>query len=229
MLTHDEDGDFKQDRLAALGSTEDEYKEFSEEDFKSLYDLLEKKFSQRDCVIFYRFFGLNGYPKVKSKDLAKEFGWSEGNIRNSVINKIIKFLRTNPKSQEILSQLQESYNISIMTGLVGMDKNYVVETLYNDDMFIILEELNKWPTKDLFFMSLNNALSNIKDKKEIEYINHIIKSDFNELDNHFKANKKYIINFLSHMCPTESMARKTDVSLLEYMVEIQDLYKKYSK
>jgi hypothetical protein len=43
----------------------------------------------------------------------------------------------------------------------------------------------------------------------------------------FKANKKLIISFLTAMYPTESFTKKTDVSLLEYMDELADLYKKY--
>ena len=36
-----------------------------------------------------------------------------------------------------------------------------------------------------------------------------------------------IIEFLSHMYPTESMTKKSDVSLLDYMSEIQDYYQEY--
>lgn len=227
MLTRDNDGDFKQDRLAALGTTDDE-KSINVDNFKQLYELLEKKFSQRDIVIFYRYFGLNGYQKVKSKELAKEFGWSEGNIRNSVINKIIKFIRTNPKAQEILDQLNESYNISLMIGLIGTDKEYIIETLCDDDVFILLEELNRWNDKGIFETLLYESLSKL-DKKNSDDILEILKKDFDFLDGTFKKNKKSIILFLTHMYPTESMNRKTDVSLLEYMMEIQDAYKKHCK
>lgn len=227
MLTRDKDGEFKQDRLAALGTTDDD-KSINIDNFKQLYELLEKKFSQRDIVIFYRYFGLNGYQKVKSKELAKEFGWSEGNIRNSVINKIIKYIRTNPKAQEILDQLNESYNISLMMGFIGMNKEYIMETLCGDDVFILLEELNRWNDKDIFETLLRESLSKL-DKKSSDDILEILEKDFDFLDGSFKKNKKSIILFLTHMYPTESMNRKTDVSLLEYMMEIQDAYKKHCK
>lgn len=222
------DDEFQQDRLAALGSTDDEYTEISEKDFKLLYEILEKKFSQRDIVIFYRFFGLNGYQKSKSKDLAREFGWSEGNIRNSVINKIIKYLRTNPKAQEILDQLHESYNISLMSGLVGMDKEVILESIYDDDMFILLEELNRWSDKETFKSILEETLARMNEN-DAEYILTVLDRDFDFLDGSFKKHKKQIILFLNNIYPTESMNRKTDVALLDYMLEIQDAYKKFKK
>lgn len=228
MLQTDDNGDYKQDRIAALGTTDDETTVLDDSQLKLIYDLLEKKFNQRDIVIFYRFFGLNGYQKVKSKDLAKEFGWSEGNIRNSVINKIIKYLRTNPKAQEILSQLHESYNISLMIGLVGMDKEFILETLCNDDMFILLEELNRWGDKNIFRSALEQALINLPQRDQ-DYILNVLDNDFDFLDGSFKKYKKIIILFLSYMYPTETISRKSDVSLLDYMIELQDAYKKYKK
>ena len=225
MIGYNDDGEFKQDRLAALGTTDDNYSEISEKDWQRIYDLLEKKFSQRDIVIFYRFFGLNGYQKVKSKELAKEFGWSEGNIRNSVINKMINYLRKDPKAQEILSQLYESYNISVMIGLMGMDKDTIIESLYEDDMFILLEELNKWSDPEVFKAQLISSLDKLNPTDK-SYISDVLSKDFDFLDGSFKKHKKVIILFLNHMYPTESMNRKTDVSLLDYMVEIQDAYKK---
>lgn len=227
-MVNGDDEETHMDRLAALGSHDDEYNEISDKELNIIYKSLEAKFPQRDCVIFYRFFGLNGYQKVKSKDLAKEFGWSEGNIRNSVINKIIKFLRSDKKTQEILSHLHESYNISIMINMMGMDRSYIIESLCNDDMFILLEELNKWNDKETFEVVLNQALSGL-DKKDSLYILNVLKEDFDFLDGSFKKHKKIIILFLNMMHPTESMSRKSDVSLLEYMMDIQETYQKYFK
>lgn len=214
------------DRLAELGTTEDETSKIDEKEFKRLYELMEKKFSQRDMVIFYRYFGLNGYQKVKSKDLAKEFGWSEGNIRNSVINKIIKFLGKDPKAQDILSQLYESYTISLMAGMIGLDRTTILESLCNDDIFILLEELNQWEDKETYETVLRNALNELSNNDQ-KYIIDVLKKDFDFLDGSFKKYKKIIILFLSHMYPTETMNRKTDVSLLDYMIDIQDAYKKH--
>lgn len=222
------DDEIDQDHLAALGFMDDEYDELDDKKLKPLFDLLEKNFSTRDVDIFYRYFTLKGNKKEKSKDIAKSYGMSEGNIRNSIINKIIKFLRTNRQANNILRQLQESYNISMMTSMVGLDKADIIDSLVNDDIFILLEELNKWGDKQLFKELLENALS-ILPKDGSEYILNVLQKDFEYLDSTFKKNKKFIILFLKELYPTESMSNKTDVSLLEYMVDVCEAYKKHKK
>lgn len=218
------DDETQQDRLAFLGGIDDEYKEIDDKDMKTLYELIEKKFSSRDVDIFYRYFALNGNKKEKSKDIAKMYGMSEGNIRNTIINKIIKFLRTDKKAMNILSQIQESYNISLMIDLVGCDKEYIIETLTQDDAFILLEELNQWYDKEIFKNALDQSLSALN-KVDALYILDVLRGDFNFLDNSYKKHKKIIINFLTNIYPTEPMFKKTDVALLDYMVELQDAYK----
>jgi hypothetical protein len=57
----------------------------------------------------------------------------------------------------------------------------------------------------------------------------ILSKDFEHLDKVFKTYKKTIIKFLGLMNPTESFNRRTDVTLLDYMNELGDIYKKYCK
>lgn len=226
-MSKNEDGEIKQDRLMALGIEDEEPLDKDEEkQWKMIFDVLDRKFKQRDINIFYRYFGLAGYKREKSKDIAKSYGMSEGNIRNSVINKIIAFLRTDKTAVELLSNLQDLYNESIMIELFGCDKDVILEYLTNDDIFILLEELNKWNNKNIFMRSLNNSLKDINDEG---IIIDILNNDFEYLDNNIKKYKKEIILFLSNMYPTENINKKTDVSLLEYMEELQMFYKKYNK
>ena len=222
------DDEMQQDHLAALGFSDDEYSELDEKKMKPLFDLLEKNFSTRDIDIFYRYFTLKGNKKEKSKDIAKSYGMSEGNIRNGVINKIIKFLRTDKRAMNILRSLQESYNISMMVGLIGMDRNTILETLISDDIFILLEELNQWGDKVLFQSTIEQALVRLP-KEGSKYILEVLKNGFEYLDSTFKKNKKFIISFLNDVYPTEPMAKKTYVSLLEYMMYIYDAYQKHKK
>ena len=65
--------------------------------------------------------------------------------------------------------------------------------------------------------------------QEASTIIKLLKGNFETLDNEFKKNKKVIILFLNYMYPTESMIRKSDVALLDYMLELQDIYKKFYK
>lgn len=220
------DDEYNQDHLAALGTTTDKPTD-KEALWEPIYKLLEKNFKERDINIFYRVFGLNGYKKEKSKDIAKEMGWSEGNIRNSVINKILNFLRKDKKAIEILQSIQDVYNESLMVELWNMDKNMIEESLLNDDMFILLEELTKWNNKDIFNTYLSRTLNSLS-KNEKLYIETVLNGNFETLDSTFKKNKKTIISFLSNMYPEKPMSKNTDVSLLEYMVELQEMYKKYN-
>jgi RNA polymerase sigma factor (sigma-70 family) len=225
-LPKDENGDFQQDRLAALGI--DDEKDLSrdeEKSWKQVFALLERKFKQRDLDIFYRYFGLNGYKREKSKDIAKDYGMSEGNIRNSIINKIIAFLKKDRKSMELLLDLQDMYNEHLMIELFGFDRDYIIERLAEDDIYILLEEINRWTNKNVFKRALDNSLPAGNDK----FILDILNGDFEDVDNNIKKYKKDIIKFLSNMYPTENMAKKTDVDLIEYMVEIQEIYKNYKK
>lgn len=224
----DDDSSGSNDHLAALGVEDKDIHGDENESWKKIYKLIEDKFKQRDVDVFYRFFGINGYKREKSKDIAKSIGVSEGNIRNSIINKILKFLRSDKQASEIIMDLQSVYNESLMCELCGLDKNTIIETLVNDDMFILFEELTRWSNKNIFYNTLHNSLNSMKEYDSNEILS-ILKGDFEYLDSVFKKYKKQIIEFLSNMYPTEYISRKTDVSMLEYMMDIQEAYKKFNK
>lgn len=204
-----------------IGANKDDSKYWDE-----LFDLLEKNFRQRELDVFYRFFGLNGYKKEKSKDIAKSLGVSEGAIRNMYINKIIAFLRKDRKAMDILGTIQDMYTESLMVELFGLSKEMIIESLINDDIFILLEELNKWKDKKTFKIHCEEALSNFN-KEDGDIIINMLDGDFETIDSQFKKNKKIIILFLSNMYPTESFTRKSDVYLIDCMMELQEFYKKY--
>lgn len=220
-----DDGDYNQDHLAALGTTDDEYSELDDRKMKPVFDLLDRKFSTRDIDIFCRIFSLKGNKKETAREVAKSYGMDESNI-TQIKNKILKFLRNDSKAMQILRSLHESYNISLMVQLCGMDRATIMETLVNDDMFILLEELNKWADADSFKFAFETSLKQLP-TQDAKCIIDIVKKDFDFLDGTFKKCKKTIVLFLNHMYPTESMNRKSDVSLLEYMIEIQEAYKKH--
>ena len=224
-LSRNDDDEIKQDRLAALGYNDDERDEATDvEQWKKVFNILEKKFKQRDLDIFYRYFGLNGYKREKSKDIAKMYGMSEGNIRNSVINKMIAFLKKDKGALELLMDLKESYNESLMIELFKCDKETILERLSNDDIYILLEEITKWNNKDVFKRALNASLP-----RNNNIILDILNGGFEEIDSNVKKYRKDIIYFLNNMYPTENFIRKTDVDIIEYMMELQEIYKKYKK
>ena len=223
-MSRNEDGEIHQDRLAALGYNDGRDEEAEVKQWKKVFEILEKKFKQRDLDIFYSYFGLNGYKKEKSKDIAKRYGMSEGNIRNSIINKILAFLKKDKQTLELLVSLMDSYNESLMIELFGCDRDTILERLSNDDIYILLEEITKWNNKDVFKRALNNSLPGNSD-----IILNILNGGFEEVDLNLKKYKKDIIKFLAGMYPTENMSKKTDVDIIEYMMELQEIYKKHNK
>jgi hypothetical protein len=189
--------------------------------------LIESKHKQRDIDVFYRYFGLKGYQKEKGKDIAKSLGISPSMI-TGIINSILKNLKNDSKAMDILVDLQTSYNESLMFDIMNLDKEMIIESIVSDNTFILLEELTRWSDKKVYINTINTALENL-DSSEEKIINDILKNNFDYLDSKLKPNKKIIIKFLSLVYPTESFSRKTDVALLEYMMELIDLHKKYFK
>ena len=141
---------------------------------------------------------------------------------------MLNFLKNDKKAADILQDIQDIYAESLMIEMVGYSKEEIMETLVNDDMFILLEELTKWNNKTVFSYSIIEALKGFNEN-DIKIIKKIIENDFEYLDDNLKKYKKIIILFLSNLHPTENMNRKTDVDLLEYMIEVQNYYKKYGK
>lgn len=78
---------------------------FSDGDvYDYLYNRLEEEFSVRDCLIFYKFFGLKEFEEQKGKDLAVEFNLSAGHI-SAVVKKIIVYIRKDNELCEMLANL----------------------------------------------------------------------------------------------------------------------------
>lgn len=221
-----DEGDWTNDHLAALGQ-EDREKDDTEH-WKKVFDAIEDRFKLRDVDIFYRYFGLNGRKKEKSKDIAKSYGMSEGNIRNSVINKILAFLRTDKELLNILMDIQDIYNEGLMIEFIYMDRNQILESLLNDDTFILLEEINKWNKKSVFNTAVETACENM-DKNDKNIIYNLLRGEFDDIDTDYKKNKKIILTFLSSMYPTETFVRKSDVDIIDRMTELQDIWKKFNK
>lgn len=70
--------------------------------FEYLYMRLESNFPQRECLMFYKTFGLKGYEELKGKDISKELGVSEALVSQK-ISKIKSWIR---KDRDICEMLQ---------------------------------------------------------------------------------------------------------------------------
>lgn len=72
--------------------------------FEYLYSRLNEKFPKRECEMFYKAFGLNGYDDTKGKDIAKEYGVSEGLVSQK-IKKMTSWIRKDNEMCEMLQNL----------------------------------------------------------------------------------------------------------------------------
>lgn len=224
-----EDGEISPDKLAFLGVEDADHNLTKSEDvlLNELFKFIESKFKQRDVDVFYRYSGLNGYKKEQYKDISRLVGISQSNVRRIVLD-ILNAIKKNPDMMEILRDLQSKFNESLMLELMYMDKEMVIETLMNDDLFLMLEELNRWNNKNVFVNALDRTFG-VLNTNEKTVITALLKGDFNNLDNNYKKEKTVITKFLNNMYPTENFTRKTDVAILDTMLELGDWYKKYMK
>ena len=74
--------------------------------FEYLCYRLERRFQKRDCEIFYKTFGINGYDDMQCQEIAKEYNVSNGLISQK-IKKMIEFIRKDEDLCEMLGQLLE--------------------------------------------------------------------------------------------------------------------------
>ena len=72
--------------------------------FEYVYNRLEDQFPERDCLMFYKSFGLKGFEDTKGKDIAKEYGVSEGLVSQK-IKKMTSWIRKDNDICEMLSNL----------------------------------------------------------------------------------------------------------------------------
>ena len=192
-----------------------------EENWKEVFKLLENAFSTRDVDIFYRYFGLGPYRghRQKSKDIAKDYGMSESNIRNAIISKIIKFLQTNPKAMHIMSNLKNMYMESLIVDLMMAGKDAIREAFYADTTYIMLEEITRWNDKQVLYRTVISACDKLS-IEDAKFIFLCLTKGMDYYNDNFRQNKKLVIFFLGEVYPMENMTRKTDAQLADYMGEL---------
>ena len=209
--------DIQHDRIAALGVHQD-HKPKQDEALELLFNGIEKKFSQRDCDIFYRYFGINDRDKEKGGDIAKRYGVSNGVVTQTV-TKIIKYIKNDKKMEDTLEILRDMFTESLLYDLRMMKASMITEALESDDVYILFEELFRFKSKNAFIKAFKNA-SKVSDISDILV-------DFKTIDAALKLRKKDIVAFLSALYPSENISTKSDVEILEMLQDILKLYKKH--
>jgi DNA-directed RNA polymerase specialized sigma subunit len=210
------------DHIGALGANDTDKNDESR--WKKLFNELDRKFTQRDTDIFYRFFGVNGRTKEKSKDIAKSYGMSEGNIQNSVIKKMIKYIKNNKTLTDMLLDILNIYTESLMKGMCGMDREQIVEVFAGDDIYLLLEDTTRWESRSQFMKSYTYAMNSLAPQDKTVVIQ-ALEGGFAEVDRSLRRNANIYKKFVRTMNPTSGTL--TDGDLIDDMVSISNYYLKY--
>lgn len=226
MNNDDDDSDFDSSHISALGvdlTDMDKNIEKEESNWQTIFKILDNKFSSRDMDIFYRYFGLGPYhgKRQKSKDITKEYNMSEGNIRNSIINKIIKFIQTDPHARKVIISLRSIYTESLLGELINMDKNMIREALYRDTTYIMLEEITRWENKQDLIHTVHAACDKMN-IEEAKFIFDCLMKGEEFIRTNIRKNRKLVVFFLGEVYPAENMRNKNDKILADYMLELAD-------
>lgn len=213
------DDETSQDRISGLG-VEDKPDRDDESKWNKLYKLIDKKFSQRDADVFYKFFGLNGQKREKCIDIAKMYNTKSGHI-SMIVKKVVKYLKDTAAAKHILADIQDIYTESLMKEMIGLSKQQIVESFTKDDIYLLLEEANPWKDKKIFMKSIEFALSAFQSKDQ-KILKEILNGEWKDLDDHIRKSNQLIRSFLQYVYPTESFANATDGDLMKYMTELQE-------
>lgn len=226
QLTTSHDGEEgSTDKLGALGQL-DEPKNYRDEQkhWDTFYARLESKFSVRDMDVFYRYFGLNGRKKEKSKDIAKSYGMSEGNIRNSIINKILKYIHSDPQTRELILDIQDLYTESLLA------ENYKTTDLEhifaNDETYLLLEDMSKLLDPRRLKNILKSALSRLTSPNAASEIQELLHGDYLDADGALKKDRKILTTFLA-LCDPSANPPQTDIDILDRLAMLQQRVAKY--
>ena len=224
-----DDNKFNQDHFNAIADELNVTNSLDNEEtnklWKSFYSKIEQLFPKRDCDIFYKISGINGYNRVKGKDLAKELHVSPAAI-TLIYKKMIKKIAEIPELINILKSVQQMYTESVMVGLYKLNKQMIEEKLKRDDVFLIFESVGELLNYDklTFELAVNNATGEfaVEDVKKIYQMIQTTEPHISDI----VKNKEIIIDFLNNFYPTENYNNHTHRELLD---EIKRLYNYYNK
>ena len=194
-------------------------------EFEKVINILYDQFPKRNVIIFLKYFGLGNYQHLRGNQIAKEFH-IQLSVVNQVVKEIINHLKQNSYTKELLYNIADLYNESLVVQLFQLEKQLIKEALLNDDIYLLLEDLTRWNNKQVFKTTIKNICSKFSVEEEF-FILKCLEKGFDFLDSNYKKNKSLIIWFLSDLYPTENFSKKTDVAILELMNELIEFNNKH--
>ena len=189
---------------------------------EKIYNMIENKFNQKHCTVFYKTFGLKGYTMMRPSEVAKEMGLSNANV--SMINKrIATFLKTTPGAQPLLKSLLINCMESIFVDSLTKTRVEVSEALRSNDMYILFEDLTKWSEPSVLESSLKMTLDQY-DADTAQFLIDCFNQGIGLVEEEYQANKKLFVHFLESLNPTQSFQKKQDLFILAEMDSLISLY-----
>lgn len=210
------------DRYFGLADNDDQISQMERKDiYDKIFKRIEGKFSVRDCMILYKVWGVNGYKREKVKDIAKELGISSPAVVQAV-NRIVKFVASDKVCKEIYKayeSLVDAYVYGKLLEVYQEDKKTILESFIYDDIYLLLESLNKFTNKEKFQKLVNKATDELAVDDAL-FIYKILQNKELLDRKNVKKYKGAIIRFLENVYPDQSFK---DAKIDDIAAELNDL------
>lgn len=226
VVKNDEDKWSNISSMINLAATTDQDDYELSDTMRQLKSIIEKKFSQRDCIIFYKVFGLFGYDDIKQKDIAKELGVTPANI-NIITKKIISYIQSERNAKELLQELYNHRFESLMLKNYDKSREDIMDALINDDIHVLLESILRLEDKTEFNNKVGGVLENYNEQIR-DFLIECMEKDFDFIDENYKTSKHIYMDFLENIYPTERLKNSTDIDILNRMALISDKFKEHN-
>lgn len=226
VVKNDEDNWSNISSMINLAATTDNDNYELSDTMRQLKSIIEKKFSQRDCVVFYKVFGLFGYDDMKQKDIAKELGVTPANV-NIITKKIISYIQSERNSKELLQELYNHRFESLMLKNYDKSREDIMDALINDDIHVLLENILRLEDKTEFNNKVGGVLENYNEQIR-DFLIECMEKDFDFIDENYKTSKHIYMDFLENIYPTERLKNSTDIDILNRMALISDKFKEHN-
>lgn len=104
--------------------------------WQEVFDLIKKEFNEKIFDTFCSSYGINGYKKMKNKDIAEKYGISKSNV-SYYCYKVENFINTSKNVKKLFKEILDLYNESMIeadktNGVFEMSQLQKNESIYND-------------------------------------------------------------------------------------------------
>lgn len=191
---------------------------------EKIYELIDKKFSDKILSIFYSYFGLHGYKKMSGVELARKYNCTGAYISIQV-KKVVSWLQENKQARPLLQELLDIYSESLITGFYNKDLD---EELANDKIFLMLVEAWEETSLQVLINRIGECLDNFSENESLVIEKCLLNGDFNMIDENYDEYKESMKKFIMYMNPTKS-TEMTDIDIIESLINIHKQLEEFEK